>query len=79
MSTIFRYQDGAEILANDIILFTGLSGVVNQILQPQTLAAKDYACFDSGGVLLDVPDGLGFVLIQETHLCEDLLLSRRNG
>ena len=78
MSRDFRYRTGEIIRLNDIVTLSGDDGHIEAILMPGTKDAGDYGCMSTGGILVDSPKGLGFVVITEPENDEDLLRRAEN-
>lgn len=53
----FAYSDGSAIHEGDSISVSGKRGWVERIFAARTPAAKDFSCFDTGGVLLRFESG----------------------
>ncbi len=73
MSKTFRFHSGRVIEVGDIVVLSGIRGVVESVFLPKTKHADDYGCLDSGGVLIHQPSGLGLVLIVDPEQDEDLI------
>ncbi len=48
----FHYDSGETVVEGDHITYAGCPGVVEEICEPGTSKARDYSCWDTGGVLL---------------------------
>jgi hypothetical protein len=57
MKLEYKYFNGVAIHEGDIVLLTGLRGLVEMIMQPGTDAARDYNCAATGGFLLKFENG----------------------
>ncbi len=49
-----KYEDGNFVEIGDRITLDGHEGVVIEILLPRSQRAKDFSCFDEGGLLLQM-------------------------
>ena len=73
-SSHFVYSDGSTVHANDVIVFGSSRGTVDRILAPRTEEARDFGCFETGGVLLHT-ECWGLVLLP--YIGDDLVLLAR--
>jgi hypothetical protein len=53
----FQYCSGQRVETGDIIVVIGKRGIVDKIFPAQTAEARDWSCFDTGGLLLKFEDG----------------------
>ena len=72
----FCYSTGCLIDKGDRIVVIDQQGVVEEVVIPQTPQAKDYSCFNTGGVLLRFDSG---DLQLWPYINEDLVLIRKGG
>lgn len=58
-----RYPNGETVQPGDRVVLDGVyRGVVDLVLSPQTAEAKDFSCFDTGGLLINTAD-FGLMLV----------------
>jgi hypothetical protein len=48
----FRYRTGEDVQIGDQIEYDGHPGIITDIFQPNTPHASDFACPDTGGIML---------------------------
>jgi len=56
MST-FEYAGGGTVLEGDIVSVAGKQAVVERVFSKGTRDARDFACLETGGLLLRFEDG----------------------
>lgn len=75
-SAHFFYSNGVPIDEGDAITVIKKHGSVDRIFAPKTDDAKDFCCFDTGGILLRFEDG---DLQVWPHVNEDLVLLKKKA
>jgi hypothetical protein len=53
ITEMFRYASGEIVCEHDEVLSSGHRGRVSRVCLPRTDSARDLACYESGGVLIE--------------------------
>jgi len=48
----FQYHGGETVVEGDHVTYAGCPAVVEGVFAPRTSEARDYSCWDTGGVLI---------------------------
>jgi len=57
---------------HDTVIFNDEYGVVENIFYQNTTKARDYSCDETGGILFNIPGGLGLVVVPGDRMDEDI-------
>lgn len=55
--TAFHYKSGEAVQEGDIVAVVGKRATVESVFPERTSEARDFACFETGGLLLKFEDG----------------------
>lgn len=70
----FHYSEGELVCEGDIVLIVNKRAVIERVMAKHSRDAQDYACSETGGLLLKFEDG---DLQVWPHVNEDLRLVQR--
>jgi hypothetical protein len=73
----YKYYDGSLVKKGDKVYTGNLEGVVVEIFQPYTRNAKDFSCYNTGGVLIEEfthEGNKGLILFTSLDDEEDVIL-----
>ncbi|WP_432797894.1 hypothetical protein [Poriferisphaera sp. WC338] len=75
---MFHYATGKIVIVGDHVLFDGSEGTIEAIYTPLTEDARDYSCYETGGVMINTEQfGLILMTPPDRDQWEDLELQSR--
>jgi hypothetical protein len=53
----FHYKSGEAVREGDLVVVAGKRAVIERLFSERSAAAQDFACFETGGLMLKFEDG----------------------